>query len=188
MSTGWSWPTRTPVNRFYTTIHSSAKLWNTILEALGISCRLWANSLWLPKSWGEGGRAKQGPNFITCCAPLSSLLEAFGTWPFCWGWMEDTGRHYQIHRTTGQEQCWDLWVQSVPQQPSRTKNEQFHHFNNVHVTTKGGKPLYCARSDWQPTKGKWGPSSLQVLLMAQSSGIGAYPLKGWMKKHGPWSF
>lgn len=72
MSTGWSWPRRTPVNRFYTTIHSSAKLWNTILEALGISCRLWANSLWLPKSWGEGGRGKQGPNFITCCAPLIS--------------------------------------------------------------------------------------------------------------------
>lgn len=164
MNTRWSWSLRTPVNRFYSITCSFAKPWYTILETLGISCRMWANSLYLPKSWGKEAEQSRVPILEHDVCP-SPQLTPWSLWSleattFLLRMMEDTRRHYLLHRTTGQKQHWDLWEQSVPQQPLGTKNEQFHQSNNAHVTTKGRKPLYCARSDWQPTNGKWALSSL----------------------------
>lgn len=62
---------RTLVNRFYTVAHSFARLWNTILEVLGISHSVSEQSL-TAKELRGGGRAKQSPNLITCYMTFTS--------------------------------------------------------------------------------------------------------------------
>lgn len=143
------------------------KPWNTILEARGISCRVWANSLYVPKSSGKEAEQSRVPIWEHDVCP-SSQLTTWSLWymTLLLRMMEDTGHHYPIHKTTGQKQHWDLWEKGVPQQPLGTKNEQFHQFNNADVTTKGRKPLYCAWPDWQLTNSNWALSSLQVFLWA----------------------
>lgn len=69
-SRGRSWSTRTLVNKFYTIMHSFSRLWNTILEVLGIfQCELT-----VPDSQRAEGRrqSKTFSNLIKCCMTFTS--------------------------------------------------------------------------------------------------------------------
>lgn len=115
----------TPVNRFYTIMHSFARpSW----KLLGFLMEHQPN---LAKSWGKGAEQNRVPDWLlAACSSCQLTTSSHWYMNSCWGQREDTGCHSPTH-STGQEQYPKPQAQGVPQQPSGSRTEWFHRLNDV---------------------------------------------------------